>query len=174
MATTHNHHVLKTCIPPSIVESSHEFSPLLSAVFQKSDRMSSSAFVIVSGQASGPLATAFAPAGHKTPLIEEAHVGGTCSNEGYAPTKTMVASTRVTYLATRGKDYSIELEKPFKMNIETVRKRKRNLVGVGVCKSPRRAAFLVSRQHLVDAKYRIFAIEPPIVYGILFFLLRSV
>lgn len=90
--------------------------------------MSYSAIVIGSGQAGGPLATAFAKAGHKTALIEEAHVGGTCINEGCTPTKTMVASARVAYLATRGKDYGIELEKPFKMNMETVRKRKRDIV----------------------------------------------
>jgi pyruvate/2-oxoglutarate dehydrogenase complex dihydrolipoamide dehydrogenase (E3) component len=90
--------------------------------------MSYSAIVIGSGQAGGPLATAFAKAGHKTALIEEAHIGGTCINEGCTPTKTMVASARVAYLASRGKDYGVEMDSPFKMNMETVRKRKRDIV----------------------------------------------
>jgi pyruvate/2-oxoglutarate dehydrogenase complex dihydrolipoamide dehydrogenase (E3) component len=90
--------------------------------------MSYSAIVIGSGQAGGPLATAFAKAGHKTALIEEAHIGGTCINEGCTPTKTMVASARVAYLANRGKDYGVEIENPFRMNMETVRKRKRDIV----------------------------------------------
>jgi pyruvate/2-oxoglutarate dehydrogenase complex dihydrolipoamide dehydrogenase (E3) component len=90
--------------------------------------MSYSAIVIGSGQAGGPLAIAFAKAGHKTALIEQAHVGGTCINEGCTPTKTMVASARVAYLARRGKDYGIETEKPIKINMETVRKRKRDIV----------------------------------------------
>ena len=39
-----------------------------------------SAVIIGSGQGGGPLAQAFANAGHKTALIESAHVGGTCVN----------------------------------------------------------------------------------------------
>ncbi len=90
--------------------------------------MSYSAIVIGAGQAGGPLAMAFAKAGHKTALIEEVHIGGCCVNEGCTPTKTMVASARVAYLTSRGKDYGVELVKPFKMNMETVRKRKRDIV----------------------------------------------
>ena len=90
--------------------------------------MSYSAIIIGSGQAGGPLATAFARAGHKTALIEEVHVGGTCINVGCTPTKTMVASARVAYLAGRGKDYGVEMDKPFKLNMVTVRKRKRDIV----------------------------------------------
>lgn len=40
----------------------------------------------------------------------------------------MVASARVAHLTSRGKDYGVELEKPFHMNMETVRKRKRDIV----------------------------------------------
>ena len=40
----------------------------------------------------------------------------------------MVASARVAYLASRGKDYGVEMDNPFKMNMETVRKRKRDIV----------------------------------------------
>lgn len=40
----------------------------------------------------------------------------------------MVASARVAYLTNRGKDYGVDLEKSFQMNMETVRKRKRDIV----------------------------------------------
>src|SRR2546423_1672437 len=86
------------------------------------------AIVIGAGQSGGPLSTALARAGWKTAIIERIHVGGTCINEGCTPTKTMVASARVAYLARRGKDYGVEIDKPFTMNMETVRKRKRDIV----------------------------------------------
>ena len=65
------------------------------------------AIVIGAGQAGGPLSTALAGAGRKTALIEREHVGGTCINEGCTPTKTMVASARVAYLARRAADYGV-------------------------------------------------------------------
>jgi pyruvate/2-oxoglutarate dehydrogenase complex dihydrolipoamide dehydrogenase (E3) component len=60
------------------------------------------AIVIGAGQAGGPLSTALARARWRTAIIEPVHVGGTCVNEGCTPTKTMVASARVAYLARRG------------------------------------------------------------------------
>lgn len=66
------------------------------------------AIVIGSGQGGGPLAGALAGAGRRTALIESTHVGGTCVNEGCTPTKTMVASGRVAYLARRSSDYGVE------------------------------------------------------------------
>ena len=38
--------------------------------------------VIGSGQSGTPLASALAQSGRKTALIERAHIGGTCINEG--------------------------------------------------------------------------------------------
>ena len=64
--------------------------------------------ILGAGQAGGPLATALARAGRKTALIEREHVGGTCINEGCTPTKTMVASGRVAYLARRAADYGVQ------------------------------------------------------------------
>src|SRR5262249_35829539 len=75
----------------------------------------------------GPLSTAFGKAGKRTAIIEREHAGGTCINEGCTPTKTMVASARVAYLARRGRDYGAE-GAPFPLNMETVRKRKRDIV----------------------------------------------
>ena len=65
------------------------------------------AIIIGSGQAGTPLSVALANAGMRTVLIERKHVGGTCVNEGCTPTKTMVASGRVAYLARRAADYGV-------------------------------------------------------------------
>src|SRR5947199_2643226 len=85
------------------------------------------AIVIGAGQAGGPLATALARAGRKTALIEREHVGGTCINEGCTPTKTMVASGRVAYLARRAADYGVHTG-PITVNMAKVRQRKRDIV----------------------------------------------
>jgi hypothetical protein len=65
------------------------------------------AIVIGAGQAGTPLTIALGGAGRKTALVESQHVGGTCINEGCTPTKTMVASARIAYLARRAADYGI-------------------------------------------------------------------
>src|SRR5258708_12647238 len=80
------------------------------------------AIIIGSGQAGGPLSTALAGAGWKTAIIERVHVGGTCINEGCTPTKTMVASARVAYLAKRAADYGVNTG-PVPVDISVVRKR---------------------------------------------------
>ncbi len=83
--------------------------------------------IIGSGQAAGPLATAFASAGRSTALLEREHVGGTCINEGCTPTKTMVASGRVAYLARRSMDYGVNCG-PISIDMPRVRQRKRDIV----------------------------------------------
>lgn len=83
--------------------------------------------VIGAGQGGGPLASAFATAGRKTALIEKEHAGGTCVNEGCTPTKTMIASGRVAYLARRGADYGVDVGE-VSIDMETIRKRKRDMV----------------------------------------------
>jgi pyruvate/2-oxoglutarate dehydrogenase complex dihydrolipoamide dehydrogenase (E3) component len=85
------------------------------------------AIVIGAGQAGGPLSTELARAGWKTALIEREHVGGTCINEGCTPTKTMVASARVAYLARRGADYGVQTG-PVTVDMTKVRQRKRDIV----------------------------------------------
>lgn len=85
------------------------------------------AIVIGAGQAGGPLSTALAKAGRKTALIEREHVGGTCINVGCTPTKTMVASARVAYLARRGGDYGVQTG-PVTVDMAKVRQRKRDIV----------------------------------------------
>jgi pyruvate/2-oxoglutarate dehydrogenase complex dihydrolipoamide dehydrogenase (E3) component len=85
------------------------------------------AIIIGAGQAGGPLAGAFAKAGKKTAIIEGKHVGGTCINEGCTPTKTMVASGRVAYLAKRAADYGVSTGS-ISMDMSKVRDRKREIV----------------------------------------------
>src|SRR5438874_5768785 len=85
------------------------------------------AIVIGAGQSGGPLSTALARAGWKTAIVEREHVGGTCINEGCTPTKTMVASARVAYLARRGADYGVSTG-PVTIDMARVRERKRNIV----------------------------------------------
>jgi pyruvate/2-oxoglutarate dehydrogenase complex dihydrolipoamide dehydrogenase (E3) component len=85
------------------------------------------AIVIGSGQGGTPLSTALAAAGMQTALIERKHVGGTCINEGCTPTKTMVASGRVAYLARRAADYGVQTC-PISIDLRKVRERKRNIV----------------------------------------------
>lgn len=85
------------------------------------------AILIGAGQAGVPLSTTLARAGWKTALIERVHVGGTCINEGCTPTKTMVASARVAYLAKRGADYGVHTG-PVTVDMTIVRQRKRDIV----------------------------------------------
>lgn len=85
------------------------------------------AVIIGSGQGGGPIATALAKAGRKTVIIEREHVGGTCVNEGCTPTKTMVASARVAYLARRGADYGVHTG-AIQVDMTKVRERKRAIV----------------------------------------------
>src|SRR5208283_4872859 len=85
------------------------------------------AIVIGSGQGGTPLCMALAGTGLRTALIEREHVGGTCINEGCTPTKSMVASGRVAYLARRGADYGVHTG-ALSIDMERVRRRKRDIV----------------------------------------------
>ncbi|MGB6199397.1 MAG: mercuric reductase [Candidatus Acidiferrales bacterium] len=98
------------------------------------------AIVIGSGQGGNPLCAALAGAGLRTALVERKHVGGTCINEGCTPTKTMVASARVAYLARRAADYGVHFGATagdgtvsaaagdIRVDMERVRQRKRDIV----------------------------------------------
>jgi pyruvate/2-oxoglutarate dehydrogenase complex dihydrolipoamide dehydrogenase (E3) component len=85
------------------------------------------AIVIGSGQGGNPLCGALAQAGLRTALIERSHIGGTCVNEGCTPTKTMLASGRVAYLARRGKEYGVQTG-DIRIDMQRVRQRKRDIV----------------------------------------------
>jgi len=85
------------------------------------------AIVIGAGQAGGPLASALARGGRKTAIVEQAHVGGTCINEGCTPTKTIIASARDAYMARRGADYGVRTG-AISVDMTVVRNRKRDIV----------------------------------------------
>src|SRR5438067_961254 len=85
------------------------------------------AIVIGAGQSGGPLSSALAKAGRRTAIIERDFVGGCCINYGCTPTKTMVASARVAYLARRAADYGVNAG-PVSIDMTKVRQRKRGIV----------------------------------------------
>lgn len=98
-----------------------------------SKREKCSALIIGSGQAGTPLAVALANAGRSTILVERSNLGGTCVNVGCTPTKTMIASGRVAYLAGRADEYGI-FQRAIGEGIvpaaqmERIRERKREIV----------------------------------------------
>lgn len=85
------------------------------------------AIILGAGQGGGPLATAFARAGRRTLLIEQAHLGGSCVNVGCTPTKTLVAGARIAHLARRAGEYGVRTG-PVTVDALHVRARKRTIV----------------------------------------------
>ncbi len=86
------------------------------------------AIIIGTGQSGKPLAIALGRAGWKTAVIERRHVGGTCINDGCTPTKTMVASARVAYLARRAPDYGVHAGGEVRVDMGAVYRRKQAVV----------------------------------------------
>ncbi|MCD0490241.1 mercuric reductase [Pedobacter sp. MC2016-14] len=87
------------------------------------------AIVIGAGQAGVPLAKKMAAAGLKTLLVEKRAVGGTCINDGCTPTKAMIASARMAYLAKRSDDLGIEIPS-YKVNFEAIIQRKDKIISL--------------------------------------------
>lgn len=85
------------------------------------------AIVIGSGQGGNPLAVAMAKHGWNTAIVERHAVGGTCVNFGCTPTKTLVATARVAYLAKRAKDFGLQAG-PATIDMKAVIARKREVV----------------------------------------------
>ncbi len=85
------------------------------------------AIVIGAGQAGVPLAKKLALAGFKTVLIERRWVGGTCVNDGCTPTKAMVASARMAYMAGRSHDLGVDIPS-FKVDLKKIVARKNKIV----------------------------------------------
>jgi dihydrolipoamide dehydrogenase len=83
--------------------------------------------VIGSGQAGTPLAKKLALAGKKTLLVEKRFIGGTCVNDGCTPTKTMVASARVAYLAGKCNEMGVTI-KGYKVDMRQIKKHKDDIV----------------------------------------------
>jgi pyruvate/2-oxoglutarate dehydrogenase complex dihydrolipoamide dehydrogenase (E3) component len=85
------------------------------------------AIILGTGQAGVPLATALAEAGWKTAIVERGHVGGSCINHGCTPTKTLVASARVAYLARRAADFGVSTGE-VTVDLARVQQRQRKIV----------------------------------------------
>jgi len=85
------------------------------------------AIVIGTGQGGKPLATALASAGWKIAVIEGKYVGGTCVNFGCTPTKSMVASARIAYLAKRASEFGVNISS-VSVDLKKIRKRKQEIV----------------------------------------------
>ncbi|MDB5539218.1 MAG: mercuric reductase [Devosia sp.] len=85
------------------------------------------AIVIGGGQAGPFLAARLAGGGRKTALIERRFMGGTCVNDGCQPTKTLVASARVAYLARRAADFGVSTG-PVSVDMAAIRARKEKIV----------------------------------------------
>jgi pyruvate/2-oxoglutarate dehydrogenase complex dihydrolipoamide dehydrogenase (E3) component len=85
------------------------------------------AIVIGAGQAGGPLAKKLALAGKKTLLVEKRWIGGTCVNDGCTPTKTMIASAKMAYMAANSGALGIKI-KSYSVNMPAIKKRKDDIV----------------------------------------------
>ena len=85
------------------------------------------AIILGSGQAGNPFASALAAKSKRTAMIEQSAVGGTCVNYGCTPTKTMVASAEVAYMARRAPEYGINVSE-VSVDMSEVRERKRRIV----------------------------------------------
>jgi pyruvate/2-oxoglutarate dehydrogenase complex dihydrolipoamide dehydrogenase (E3) component len=85
------------------------------------------AIIIGAGQAGVPLARKLAAAGKKTAIIEKRYIGGTCVNDGCTPTKTMVASAKMAYMAANSLPLGVKIKK-FAVDMSAIKKRKDTVV----------------------------------------------
>jgi pyruvate/2-oxoglutarate dehydrogenase complex dihydrolipoamide dehydrogenase (E3) component len=89
------------------------------------------AIIIGAGQAGPFLAPRLAEAGWKVTLIERAHLGGTCVNDGCTPTKTLIAAARIARVARRSAEYGVTTG-PVSVDMKGVKARKDTVVGNAV------------------------------------------
>jgi pyruvate/2-oxoglutarate dehydrogenase complex dihydrolipoamide dehydrogenase (E3) component len=89
--------------------------------------------VIIGAGQSGPfLAVRLAEQGQKVALIERKHLGGTCVNDGCTPTKTLIASARVAWMARRSSEYGIQIGGPIRVDMKGVKARKDAVVSASL------------------------------------------
>ncbi len=86
------------------------------------------AIVIGAGQSGPPLAVRLANAGRNVVLIERRGLGGTCVNDGCIPTKTLVASARVAWVARQAERFGVHVEGGVSVDMKEVKARKDAIV----------------------------------------------
>jgi len=84
--------------------------------------------IIGSGQAGVPLARRLAAAGKRVLIAERAELGGTCTNTGCTPTKTMIASARAAHVARTSERLGVKTG-TVKVDLSAIVDRKNALVG---------------------------------------------
>ena len=87
------------------------------------------AILIGTGQAAPALAARLAETGMRVAIIERHLFGGTCVNTGCIPTKTMIASAYVAYIARRARDYGVEVAGDVTVDMQAVKARKDAISG---------------------------------------------
>ena len=83
--------------------------------------------VIGSGEAGKYLAWTMAAAGHRTAVIEQRYVGGSCPNIACLPSKNVIHSARVKSLAARASGFGLDTG-PVATDMKAVQQRKRRMV----------------------------------------------
>ena len=81
------------------------------------------AIVIGAGQAGPPLVRRLTAAGMTVAIVERKLIGGTCVNTGCTPTKTLIASARVAYLARHAAEYGVTSPGPIEVDLVRVKVR---------------------------------------------------
>ena len=87
------------------------------------------AIIIGTGQSGPPLAARLNKEGLKTAIIERHLVGGTCVNVGCTPTKTLVGSARIAYLARQAGEFGISIDSDIAVDMGRVKARKDDVTG---------------------------------------------
>lgn len=87
------------------------------------------AIIIGTGQAGPALASRLNREGLKTAIIERGLIGGTCVNVGCIPTKTLVGSARVAYLAREAERFGVSVGGDVSVDMKAVKARKDDLSG---------------------------------------------
>ena len=87
------------------------------------------AIIIGTGQSGPALAGRLNKEGLKTAIIERKLVGGTCVNVGCTPTKTLVGSARIAYLAQQAGKFGISIGGDIAVDMKRVKARKDEIAG---------------------------------------------
>ncbi len=87
------------------------------------------AIIIGTGQSGPALAGRLNQEGLKTAIIERKLIGGTCVNVGCTPTKTLVGSARIAYLAQQAGSFGVSIDGDVAVDMKRVKARKDEIAG---------------------------------------------